>query len=100
MTPEFKIFKSRDNADKIQLIQDKYPIDHTSLTRVVFDFGLFVIDSDEHPSLFSFEADFVLFKLGSIVTLAVGAYTGSFIAYSGPFLNGINWGQIKLTVSN
>ena len=94
-----KVWIGRDSEFVLPLFEDGEGVQ--GVTRAVFSFGDFCVDSDQHATQISILEDVVdgintthvLLTLGHIDNLVTGEYIGYLTIYDAEAVNGIPWGD-------
>lgn len=102
MTTELTVYLDRDNEEQLQLLQDKVPVTAAAVTRAVFTFGDYVVDSDIDTGIIYFkdsDNQTVCLKLGLLTGLVIGKYRqGTLTIFDATNVNGIAWSYIDVIV--
>ena len=92
----------RDNRTRIELTSGGAPVEEDTVTRAVFLFGSYCLDTDEVDDAdyiqLSADKTEVYLWLGLVPNLTVGRYTGYLTVYDSTTPNGLAWGP-TVTVS-
>ena len=86
-------FIGRDNVEKLDIKKNGERVTAFAVTRIVFRFGNYCLDTDLHPDLFYFldSNRIIAIKLGLVPNLITGTHRGQFTVFDAEHPNGCAW---------
>ena len=94
-----RVYLGRDNSIDVVLTANGAPVDLSSVTRMLIEFGSKAVDSQTASGVFDWSSGggVVIIRLGG-QEIAAGEYSARLVVYDPTNTHGIVWGDIMIMV--